>query len=317
MEPTETARIDALLENRNLAQYRNEILPLGSPCIAIALKDPPSVPVPDLPPVPIGASKIGGDPDLPPGFAWPAREDGAAGFYLQIALADLPRATWNPFPSQGMLFLFCHNDQRAFWDPPGWEVVWWNGEPASLVRTPRDVQAQNPLIAESDFFGFSVARPITFRAGTDFPPGTSQDWDWINEFERRTRDSDSEALNRYFDFVIDAADPGAAADRAAGHGPYFHPIGRLLGHTDRSIREDLAVAARGLPDRYTDYDWRRTHREELAKEGAAWRQLMRLFSSTAIEYMSPCDAAPNYLMARDTGARPWMPDGGIVGLASS
>lgn len=140
--------------------------------------------------------------------------------------------------------------------------------------------------------------------------------DWINEFERGTRDTDNEALTRYFDFVIDAADPGAAADRAAGHGPYFHTIGRLLGHTDGGIREELTLAARGASDRFSDYDWRRAHRDELAKEGASWRQLMRLFSSTAIEYQSPCDAAPNYLMAQDTGSRPWTPGGGIFGLVS-
>jgi len=311
------ARIGALLESHQLARYRDDILSRGSPCVAIALKDPPSASLPDLPPVRIGSSKIGGDPDLPPGFAWPVGDDGQAGFYLQIVLADLPRASWNPFPSQGMLFVFCHDDQRAFWDPPGWEVVWWNGDPASLVRTPRDVPALNPLVGESVFFSTSLSRPLTFRAGTDFPPGSQSDWDWINAFERRTRDSDGEALNRYFDFVIDAADPGAAADRAAGRGPYFHPIGRLLGHTDSSIREELTLAARGASDRFRDYDWRRAHRDELAKEGASWRQLMRLFSSTAIEYMSPCDAAPNYLMAQDTGARPWTPGGGIVGLASS
>lgn len=306
-DAAESARLDALLEDFGLAPFRDEILARASPCIAIALKDSPPVAVPDLPPVPLGASKVGGDPDLPAGFAWPSREDGLAGFYLQIAMADLPVAAWNPFPERGMCYVFCHDDQRAFWDHPGWEVVWWEGDPATLQRVPRDVQAQNPLIGESSFFGFSVARPLTFRAGTDFPPGTSQDWEWVNDFERRTRGHDPEALNRYFDCVIDAADPGAAKD----------PIGRLLGHTDARIRENLVLADRGASDRYRDHEWRKAHREALARDGAAWRQFLRLFSSSAIEYMSPCDAAPNYLMARDTGERPWKPAGPVIGLAAN
>lgn len=317
MDAVELARIDALLKQYGLAQYREDILPQGSPCIAIALLDPPSVPVPDLPDVPVGASKVGGDPDLPPGFAWPARDDGHAGFFLQVALADLPAAPWNPFPARGMFYVFCHDDQRAFWDPPGWEVVWWDGDAATLRRVERDVQAQNPLIGGDSFFSFSVARPITFRAGMDFPPGTSQDWDWINEFERRTRADDPEVLTRYFDFRIDAADPGAAADTRVGHGPFFHPIGRLLGHTDARIREDLALASRGARERFTDHAWRRAHRDELAREGASWRQLLRLFSSTATDYTGPCDASPIYLMARDAGSRPWTPSGPVIGLASS
>ena len=48
--------------------------------------------------------------------------------------------------------------------------------------------------------------------------------------------------------------------------PIFHPIGRLLGHTDGSMREGLALADRGASDRYTDFAWRRAHREEQTKK---------------------------------------------------
>lgn len=292
MSAAESRRIDALLERFALTQHRSEILALASPCISLALIDPPSVPEPDLPRVAIGASKVGGEPDLPTDAAWPANEQGRAGFFLQIALGDLPVAPWNPLPAQGMFYLFCHDDSRAYRDPPGWEVVWWRGEPAGLRRITRELAPLNSWVGESSFFTESVARPLAFRAGTDFPPGSSGDWDFINDFERRTRASDPGALDRYFEFRLHAADPGAEQDSARGRGPYFHPIGRLLGHTDLSLIKDDA------------------------RSEASCRQFLRLESNPATRYMSPFDAAPVFLMARDAGVRPWAPSGGIIGLAA-
>ena len=312
----ERTRLETLLARFELTPYRDEILALGSPCISMALVDPPSVPEPDLPPVAIGHSKVGGDPDLPPGVAWPADEQGRAGFFLQIALADLPVAPWNPLPASGMCYLFCHDDSRPFWDPPGWEVVWWQGNPGELQRRKPEPDLLNSWVGENSFFTTSVARPLTFRAGTDFPPGSSQDWEFVNDLERRTRDSDPDVLDRYFEFVLQAADPGVDADRARGRGPYFHPIGRLLGHTDPTQRENMALLGRGAMEKLRDSEWRREHRQELAKEGAAWRQFLRLEANSATRYMGPCDASPVFVIARDEGLRPWMPLRAVVDPAA-
>lgn len=287
----ETARIDALLARFDLMRYRERIVAQASPCVAVALVDPPSVPEPDLPPVPIGASKVGGEPDLPVGARWPESEQGRAGFFLQIALGDLPRGEWNPLPARGMVYLFCHDDQRTFYDPPGWELLWWDGA-GTLARAPR----RNDVIAEqlaTQFFMESVARPLALRAATDFPPASPDDWSFLHELEREARASgDENVLDRYFEFHDLATDPGREADLARARGPFFHPIGRLLGYSDG------------------DYQSKLPH----APEQARWRQFLRVESNPATGYMGPCDARPILVMAPDPGTRPWMPAGSVFGL---
>jgi hypothetical protein len=80
IEPAELQRLDALLARLQLSRYRDMILAQAAPCIALALDDPPE-PRPEVwPQPPLGASLIGGAPDLPPSWAWPLRDDVRAGF---------------------------------------------------------------------------------------------------------------------------------------------------------------------------------------------------------------------------------------------
>jgi len=74
----------------------------------------------------IGASRIGGGPDLPRDMAWPRD---ASGFYLnflaQIDLADLPERV-EPLPEAGLLSFFTgadYSDWRVLHTPPGTELV--------------------------------------------------------------------------------------------------------------------------------------------------------------------------------------------------
>jgi hypothetical protein len=317
IDPTELARLDALLQRFDLARHRELILAQASPCIAMALDDPPE-PRPEVwPPPPVGASKIGGAPDLPPSWTWPMRNDLRAGFFLQLALADLPRTAWNPLPAHGMLYLFCFTDSAAFWDPPGWELLHWNGPLSALARQSPPPAPMSDEIIENEFFFTPDARVLKLRAGTDFPPGSQSDWDFVYALEQVGRDGgDNDLLDRYFAFAARAADPALDADLAKGRGPFFYPVGRLFGHTDRSIRHDLTLHERGQSDRFHDHAWRRDHAAELDAAGAAWRLLFRLESNPAVGYTSPCDAAPVYVMAKDPGTRPWSPAGAVPGLAS-
>lgn len=56
---------------------------------------------------PVGTSRVGGDPDVPPEFEWPFVEDVALTFVAQINLEEV--ATWNhltEFPPSGLLSFF-------------------------------------------------------------------------------------------------------------------------------------------------------------------------------------------------------------------
>ncbi len=63
--------------------------------------------------LPLGASRIGGIPDLPPGFAWPESEGRKIQFLAQIDFAQMPRWDDSPLPADGWLYYFglYENDQ--------------------------------------------------------------------------------------------------------------------------------------------------------------------------------------------------------------
>ncbi|MCU0654733.1 MAG: YwqG family protein [Polyangiaceae bacterium] len=95
---------------------------------------------------PVGATKIGGLPDLPAGTSWPEIEGMALSFLAQIRLADLrglPGA--EDLPESGLLVFFHDEDGRTAVDAEGkWcaarhrggtKVVHFEGDPATFVRT--------------------------------------------------------------------------------------------------------------------------------------------------------------------------------------
>lgn len=90
--------------------------------------------------LPLGASRFGGIPDLPPGSSWPLRDDVPMEFVAQIRLADV--AGLDPLgrlPQSGTL-LFFYNSQWDCSDMAPDEaccaVLFHDGPDSSLVRTP-------------------------------------------------------------------------------------------------------------------------------------------------------------------------------------
>ncbi|HJS85803.1 MAG TPA: YwqG family protein [Acetobacteraceae bacterium] len=92
--------------------------------------------------LPLGATKIGGQPDLAPGVAWPAWQGVPQSFIAQIALPDLaPYAASRVLPTTGLLSFFSDAEQLAAgYDPGdrgGWLVTYTDAAPRALRRTPR------------------------------------------------------------------------------------------------------------------------------------------------------------------------------------
>jgi len=92
-------------------------------------------------PAPIGASKLGGDPDLPPDFLWPEWNGTPLGFLAQFRLDELaPYDIENLLPPRGMLYFF-YEAQEQPWgnyleDEGGWRVFYYAGDASDLKRTP-------------------------------------------------------------------------------------------------------------------------------------------------------------------------------------
>lgn len=88
--------------------------------------------------LPLGASRMGGAPDLPPGLPWPEIKGRPIEFLAQIDLAAAARAFPLPgLPTAGWLAVFSDSKQiyEGVWeDRRFWQLIYFEGEAAELVR---------------------------------------------------------------------------------------------------------------------------------------------------------------------------------------
>lgn len=90
---------------------------------------------------PSGASRMGGQPDLPPGTPWPAWKGAPMAFVLQVRLEDArPFDPTGLLPPAGLLSFFYDSKQETYGADPedrgGWKVFYYNESPANFVRFP-------------------------------------------------------------------------------------------------------------------------------------------------------------------------------------
>jgi uncharacterized protein (TIGR02996 family) len=133
--------------------------------------------------VAVGASKIGGQPDLPPGFRWPAGgdchatynddtggTDRLAGFLAQINFAEIAHTqAARDVPAEGLLSFFCFQDiENDNPDAIGAKAVFFP-KTAGLVRTrpPKKLTEGNGVIP---------AQRLTFQETLDLPEAHSGPW---------------------------------------------------------------------------------------------------------------------------------------------
>jgi hypothetical protein len=85
--------------------------------------------------LPLGASRFGGVPDLPPDLRWPTVQKKKLPFLAQIDLSTLPRAATKHLPKSGWLYAFgLFDDKRRKKDPVVLTV--YQGKRAALSRAP-------------------------------------------------------------------------------------------------------------------------------------------------------------------------------------
>ncbi len=87
--------------------------------------------------LPVGASKFGGRPDLPPGAEWPTRNGAPLGFVAQFNLADLAGTiAGRDLPPAGVLSFFVFSDPEAGEQAEGADGrrVFYFPDPAALAR---------------------------------------------------------------------------------------------------------------------------------------------------------------------------------------
>lgn len=91
--------------------------------------------------IPIGASKLGGLPDLPPGVEWPTRDGYPLGFLGQFAIADVPEVEGEVrLPGRGLLSVFFIQQLETWGHEPtdwgAWRLL-YRRDTAGLSRVRR------------------------------------------------------------------------------------------------------------------------------------------------------------------------------------
>jgi hypothetical protein len=125
--------------------------------------------------LPLGASRVGGLPDLPGGVEWPTYLAKKLPFLVQINLSDLPTEKNRLLPRYGWLFAFGLFDNEPEHKPDPVKVFIHRGDAASLVRASRPDEAT----MWQDWGGQRIYElvPVTFVA----PPKEVRELDAVGQ----------------------------------------------------------------------------------------------------------------------------------------
>ncbi|MGA6539353.1 YwqG family protein [Stenotrophomonas sp. NPDC101269] len=214
---------------------------------------------------PVGASRIGGGPDVPADFQWPMRNGRPLDFLLQINLADLQGLQSGlDLPAQGLLSFFYDTQEQ----PWGYDPAHGDGhcivllEAGDLQRLP----APHPEMA-------LPPAALGFHQGWGLPHPFSADGErMVEAFQSDGIDwDDDEVADDYYDLVDAVADHGApTAGERHGLGGYSHNV-------QGDMRLEAELVSHGLYcGNQTGYQDPR--RAALEAGGAEWSLLLQLDS---------------------------------------
>lgn len=220
----------------------------------------------------LGASKLGGLPDLPKELAWPTWKDIPLAFVAQINLAEVPTLDEaNLLPASGILSFFYDADHVPVgFDPAlrgGWRVLYGNGDRSRLRRVPvpAALLAKEPTWMPNGQQYVPCA--LTFAREMTLPPADSTDIE-VLQFSSQERDAYWKVLS-----ALEQRIPGS--------------MHRLLGHPD-ALQGDMQVESQlvshglslgnGWPDD-------RTRMEQLRNGVQDWRLLFQLDSDPNAEML--------------------------------
>ena len=199
----------------------------------------------------IGASRIGGVPDVPPDFKWPERNEVPQSFIAQISLEEMhPYDTYGVLPERGMLWFFYDAKQETYGADPtdrgGWSVR-FTEDYSGLQR----IAAPQKLPAESQFKACTVrfASEITLSQS---PKLDVPDFDWTD-----TEVQKYETLLSTFPTPED-------------HGAVHH---QLLGNP-QTIQDDMRLECQLASHGVTDINDSRA--KELSKDAKEWQLLLQI-----------------------------------------
>ena len=163
------------LKTAGLAAVADRLIPLVKHCVCME-----SFPVDDDKDIPIGASKIGGLPDMPENIVWPQWQDTPLAFLCQVHLADLAKyPCCSDLPPVGWLYFFYDIEHQNWgYDPQhagSWRVFYYDGTPENLTRRdfPYD-KMDTPPDDDDEIFGVFDPCRVSFYEFISFPESESR-----------------------------------------------------------------------------------------------------------------------------------------------
>ncbi len=256
------------LDKAGLSRLTEIVLPLARECVFVGTTATPD----DA--ISVGASKLGGTPDLPPEFAWPIWKGRPQAFIAQLRLSEVPALEGEaPLPSEGLLSFFYDSAQSTWGSSPAdagsWLVCYHSGAPSSLQRTPAPEVPPPPrawwqrLLSSSPPHGATRynACALSFHRGLSLPS-----WEVLQD--RRPPVEMTEAEREEYGELLASLPDAFAGPSIAGH--------RLLGYADPiqgEMEQEVATAAAGA---YQGYD---------AADAAGWQLLLQVDSDGPADMM--------------------------------
>ena len=199
----------------------------------------------------IGASRVGGVPDVPPGFTWPDLKGVPQSFIAQIYLDEVRKYDTNgALPQSGMLWFFYDAQQETYGADPadlgGWRVI-FSDNYSGLQRTP--APANLPAASQFKACSTSFASEITLSRQ---PKLEIPDFDWTDDEQQK-----------YEMLLSTFPNP---ADHAALHN-------RLLGNPE-TIQDDMRLECQLASHGVTDIN--DPSAAELSKGAMDWQLLLQI-----------------------------------------
>jgi uncharacterized protein YwqG len=218
------------IHTQKLERLETEIVRSAKPAVFITRSL-----IDNLDMLPLGASRLGGSPDLPAGYQWKYRGEEPLTFIAQFRLSQIaPYDLEGILPTSGFLYFF-YAAASPTWgnydERDGWEVLYIQDEEMPFVRTSQPAYKFNALSANE----------ITFAVGMSLPEYT---FNRDREHYGFRFESDSE-LYAYFG-LLDSL--------------YSSPKHRLVGYPQpiqTAVEEDCALfslspdARKNLDETYT------------------------------------------------------------------
>ncbi len=201
----------------------------------------------------LGASKLGGVPDVPPDFVWPEWKGLPQSFIAQIRLKDAhPYDVDGVLPTQGILWFFYDAQQQTFGADPtdrgGWSVLF--AEQSTHLQH-ATVPTTLPTVSQFQACAMSFSNEITLSLQ---PHLELLNFDWTDEEQQK-----------YETFI--ATFP-TQEDRAAIHN-------RLLGNPE-TLQDDMRLQCQYVSNGVTDESDPKA--KELAKDMLEWQLLFQVDS---------------------------------------